>query len=80
MKTISSPNTDFLALLVVLYVLSKWMREVETNRRDLWGKLCIITIWGITVKLSILPLILLIIKPIYIYIKQHNWKKIVFIL
>lgn len=77
LDTIASPNTDFLALVIVLYVLSMWTREaMKDEKDDIWGRLCIIAIYGITVKLSIAPIILLMVKPVYLYAHQHAWKKI----
>ena len=76
-ETISSPTTDFLSMLIVLYVFSKWMKEMEKEKeQDIKGLLCIIAVFGVTVKLAIVPLIFLVIKPFADYINQREWKKI----
>ena len=79
LETMSSPNTDLLPMMIVVYVLSKWMRYTEQNViKDYEGILCLIAVYGITVKLSILPLALLAVKPVFTYLKKRDWRKLCF--
>lgn len=75
--SIASPNTDFFAMLISLYVLLKWLREYEEKTvatRYIYGTLCILIIYGVTLKLSIVPFIILAIKPVIHYIRRKNYK------
>lgn len=74
---ISSPNTDFSAMLILLYVISKWMHETTKKApRNIYGMLSIIVIWGITVKLSTVAMILFVFYSFIRYLKKHKWKEI----
>lgn len=74
---ISSPNTDFSAMLIVLFIFSKWLRgggwnpETENKEEEL---LSLLILFGITIKLSVIPLALYLIKPLVRYIRGKKWK------
>lgn len=74
-KVVASPITDFMPMLIVLYIFSKWMKNRE-KKQDVKELLCIIAIFGVTIKLSIAPLSLLVIKPLTDCINKREWKKI----
>lgn len=72
----SSPCSDFLPLLLVLYISIKWSELVEQEIEDQRAYLLIglIGIWAVTVKLSTAPCIFLIFFPLFIVFKRKRWK------
>lgn len=76
---ISSPNTDFLAMILVLYVVTRWIEELEksdSDDSDAFSILTLIAISAVTVKLSAAMLCILVAKPIAVYIKNHNVRSV----
>ena len=80
--TISSPNSDILVLLSVLFILEKWCELVEIQQKDdtPYCILCIIAVFAISVKLSAAMIVLLVLKPAYDLIQRKRWKDICFYL
>ena len=83
---ISSPNSDILTLLLVIYVIIKWMDMAESRER--FGEnevsttmfLGIVTVYLVSLKLSAMPLVLLCLYPLYRYVRAKNWKELIFML
>ncbi len=77
---LSSPNTDTLALLLVLFVLIKWCQWWEENEQNIvpYAMLCIIGLFAISVKLSTAMILLLVLKPAVYLAKNKRWKEISF--
>ena len=77
---ISSPNTDFSVMLIVLYVFSKWIGGggISSEQKDYKDEevLSILILFGITIKFSILPMALYLIKPLFRYMKEKRWRDI----
>lgn len=77
--TISSPNSDILALSMVLYLSAKWAeymeQESKVSAQEL-GVLCLLAVWTATVKLSSALLVLFTVYPAVMLIKERKWKTI----
>ena len=73
---LSSPSTDTVALLLVGYIFIKWMEFIENKEKNIeaWIYLSVLTVWGITLKLSVAPMILVAIYPLYLLIKDKKWR------
>lgn len=75
---ISSPNTDFFAMILILYVLARWLEELErddlqkSDEQDIYSILALMAIAAVTVKMSAAMLCVLILKPFITYIKRHR--------
>lgn len=74
-STLSSPHTDFLAMSLILYIISKWFRAPSMEEKSL---LCILAIFGCTVKLTVAPLVLLALCPLIDFFKHKKWKYLLF--
>ncbi len=75
---ISSPGTDMLAMLLVLYIVIKWSECIECHEKlQSYEVLCFIAIWAISVKISAVMNILLVIYPAVLLVKNKYWKSIV---
>lgn len=75
---ISSPGTDMLAMLLVLYVVIKWSECIEYHEKlQSYEFLCFIVVWSISVKISAAMNILLVIFPAVFLLKNKDWKSII---
>lgn len=75
-KQLSSPNTDSMVLLLVVYIVAKWIDELEkgpSERNSFYAFLGLLVVAACTIKVSVAPMVLLLIKPIVKYIKQKDW-------
>lgn len=78
-RTLSSPGTDMLAMLLVIYVASKWSECTEKNDNSIqsYSFLCVLAVWALTIKLTTIGSMLLVLFPAVQLIKNHNWKYII---
>ncbi len=79
---ISSPGSDLLAQLLVIYLTAKWSEYMEQGQRDgiVYGVLALLAVWAVTVKLSAVMLVLLAIYPAVSLLGKRQWKKVVLFL
>lgn len=75
---ISSCGTDILSMLLLLYISAKWCEASEKGTKSLnpWCYCCLLGVYAVTVKLSAAVIVLLVIYPAYLLIKEKNYKKI----
>lgn len=75
-RDISSPDTDTFALCLVIYIFIKWASCLEENKKDIphYAYLCLLGIFGCTLKLSSAFLMLLLVQPMVMLIKGKKWK------
>ena len=71
---ISSSGTDILAMLLILYLFIKWSEYREAEREDgvLYGYLCLVSVYAVTVKLSAASAVVLALYPLYLFLKNKN--------
>lgn len=67
-----SPGTDFFAMCLMLYLLARWFRCQCMEEKYI---LCILAAFGVTLKLSIAPVVLLATVPAIWLIKGKKWKE-----
>ena len=67
-----SPGTDFFAMCLMLYLLARWFRCQCIEEKYV---LCILAAFGVTLKLSIAPIVLLAAVPAIYLIKEKRWKE-----
>ena len=74
-NTISSPSTDTLTMLLVLYVCEKWSEFVENKIEDElpYGFLCVLCVYAISVKLSAAASLIFVLWPAIQMIKHRRW-------
>lgn len=75
---ISSSGTDIWAMLLVLYVCTKWCEFAEDEETSAapWSFICLTGIYALTVKLSTALIVLLTIYPMYLLIRKKDVKRI----
>lgn len=74
--SISSPNTDFFALVLVLYILIKWMTLTEEKETvvEAYVCLCLLCIFSVSLKLSAAMITLLILSPLIKLLRKKHWR------
>lgn len=74
---ISSPGSDTLTMLLVLYICIKWSEFVERNIKEAlpYTCLCVLAVWAVTVKLAAAVCIILAIYPAILLIQNKQWGK-----
>lgn len=78
LEFLASPVTDTFPMLTVLYVLAKWCEYQEHNQNNYirYLILCFLAVWAVTIKLSVVGLLLLALYPAYRLCKQKRWRTI----
>lgn len=73
-NVISSPSSDTLTMLLILYICTKWSEFNEKNIEDVnvYGFLCILCVYAISVKLSAAVCIILVFWPVGRMIKMKK--------
>ncbi len=73
---LSSPGSDHMTMLMVLYLSAKWMELVEKGCGDMvdYGLICLLAVWCATLKLSAAMMSLLALYPAVKLIQKHKWK------
>lgn len=76
---IASSGTDIEALLLILYVFAKWSEYQEEKEKDglLYGWLCLVSVYAVTVKLSAAASVLLAFYPLYLFVKEKNVRAVI---
>lgn len=77
-RNISSPGTDMLAMLLVLYITIKWSECIDKQETiQSYALLCFIGVWAASVKLSTAISVLLVIYPAIHLLKKKAWRVII---
>lgn len=81
-----SPASDYYAMLLLFDILILWLCEDEYQKeKDIsnptpYGLLCVLMVYAVTVKFSVAPLLLLVIKPAAMLLAKKDWKQIIIFL
>lgn len=75
---LSSPHTDMLTLVLVIYIFTHWVELLEEGEEDYfeYGMLCLLGVYATTAKLSAALILVLVLKPAIILVKNRKWKVI----
>lgn len=73
-NNLSSPHTDMMALIMVLYILVRWNELLEEGTQDyiLYGILCLLGVCAVSIKLSTTMILVLVLKPAIILIRKKK--------
>jgi len=78
-----SPASDYYAMLLLLDILILWITEDEYQEEKQveiatpYGLLCILLVCAVTMKFSVAPLLLLVLKPAVTLLKNKDVKQII---
>ncbi|MCH5257040.1 MAG: hypothetical protein J1D87_07080 [Lachnospiraceae bacterium] len=73
-----SPASDYFMVLTAFYIIISFMDLLEAEEKEVcpYAMLCVLGVFLMTVKLSAALIILLVIKPAAMLIKEKRWKEI----
>jgi len=77
-KDMASPSTDIFAVAMILYVLAKWTEliEAEEYSPEQYMYLCLLTLYGATLKLSAAPFCIIGLYPFCLAVKEKKFRLI----
>lgn len=80
-KEIMAPASDYAVMCVVFYIIIKWLAlledEQESKQVTPYALLCVAGVFAVSLKLTTGLLLLLVIKPVSMLIREKRWKEIV---
>lgn len=73
-----SPCSDYAVMLVIFFIVIKWLDALGEGCRDIapYALLCVAGVYALTLKLTAGLILLLLIKPAYMLIRQKKVKEI----
>lgn len=76
-KCISSPGSDFFAIGLFFYIVTKMISLLEDNVQDTfqYAVLCILGVFAVSLKLSVAMIVIVTVIPAYWLIKNKQWKE-----
>lgn len=77
-RDIVSPASDYCVMCVVFYIFIRWLSYIEKGEKNIapYGLLCVLGVYGVTLKLTAGVILLLLIKPAYMLLKQKRYREI----
>lgn len=79
---ILNTSSDYAVMLTIFFIIIKWMAQLEVedesqrNHIAPYALLCVAGVYTLTLKVTAGLILLLLIKPAYMLIKQKRWKEI----
>ncbi len=76
---ITSPASDYAIMCAVFFIIIKWLSLTEENTKSAapYALICVGCVYAITLKLTAGFILLLVVKPACMLIKEKRWKDIV---
>lgn len=73
-----SPASDYCLMFTAFFIILKWVELLEKGEREIapYALLCVVAVFAISIKLSAAVLILLVVKPVVMLIKENKKKNI----
>lgn len=72
-----SPASDYFMVLLVFYIVNRWLWLLEEGVRDYfpYAMLCVLGVTVLTMKLSGAVILLLVLYPAMLLVRQRRWKE-----
>lgn len=73
-----SPASDYFMVLIAFYIVITWLSLAEREEKEIfsYALLCVLSVFLLTVKLSVALMLLLTIYPACRLVKEKRWKEI----
>lgn len=73
-----SPASDYFAMLFLFYVIIKWVELEEQKEKEItpYGMLCVLMAVNVTIKLSAAIMLILVLKPAVVLLKEKRYGQI----
>lgn len=77
-RDIVSPASDYCVMCLVFYTIIRWLSYLEAEKKQAapYGLLCVMGVYCVTLKLTAGVILLLLIKPAYMLLKERHYKEI----
>ncbi|MDE7268387.1 MAG: hypothetical protein K2N89_13070 [Lachnospiraceae bacterium] len=78
-RDIVSPASDYCVMCVVFYLVIRWLTAIEEGEKNVapYALLCVMGVYGITLKLTAGVILLLLVKPAYMLLKEKRYREII---
>lgn len=78
--SIASSGTDLWAMLLILYICTKWCELLECGEEETapWCYVCLVGFYALTVKLSAAAIVILVCYPLYLLIRRKDFRGILY--
>lgn len=79
---IIAPSSDYAVMCTVFFIVIKWLAQLEeedeSRRNNIapYALLCVAAVYALTLKVSAGLILILLIKPAYMLLKEKRWKEI----
>lgn len=72
-----SPASDYFMVLLAFYIVIRWLDLLECGEQTIlpYALLCVLGVFLLTVKLSAALILLLVIYPAYLLLREKRWKE-----
>ena len=74
-----SPASDYMTMFLTLYLIARWSQEIESDEKNIkaYSLLSVLAVFLCTLKLSVVPIVFLVIYPASCLIKEKRLKSII---
>ena len=78
---IMAPASDYAIMCTVFYIIIKWLSQLENEREadnvTPYALLCVAGVYAVSLKLTAGLILILVLKPAIMLIRQKRWKEII---
>ena len=73
-----SPASDYAVMCVIFFIVIKWLDVLEAGQKEIapYALLCVVGVYALTLKLTAGLILILLVKPAYMLIKEKRVKEI----
>lgn len=77
-RDIVSPASDYCVMCLVFYLIIRWLSYLEMQEKRIapYGLLCVMGVYCVTLKLTAGVILLLLVKPAYVLLKERRYREI----
>ena len=75
---ITSPSSDYAVMIILFYTVIKWLELLEEKETSTvpYSLLCVVGVYTMTLKLTAALILILLVKPVMMLLKEKKWKEI----
>lgn len=79
---IIAPSSDYAVMCTIFFIVIKWLSQLEeedeSRRNNIapYALLCVMAVFALTLKVSAGLILILLIKPAYMLLREKRWKEI----
>ena len=75
---ITSPSSDYAVMIILFYIVIKWLELLEEKEASSvpYSLLCVAGVYTVTLKLTAGLVLILLVKPVIMLLKEKKWQEI----